>query len=206
MPISKERKAQFAALDLDTLLSEFKAVADTKKATADEEEEIPDTPSKSGGGGDDAKDARRWLTDSGFSGLAEMNEQGKKIGQSDILEVTEGYKTEIISSVNKRVAILNGLLGGGAAGGDDGAAAAASSDSMSRLKSLTESIDDPLTLFGQLGEVDQQRVQQINLVELTSILESSSGKKFKFGKSKKRKKQQNVKPYEMQLIQTYLNL
>lgn len=54
-PISKERKAQFAALDLETLLSEFKSVAATKEAEEGEGgEDVVESPVKSSGGDDGA--------------------------------------------------------------------------------------------------------------------------------------------------------
>ena len=54
-PISKERKAQFAALDLETLLSEFKSVAATKESDDGEAgDDVAESPVKGGGGDDGA--------------------------------------------------------------------------------------------------------------------------------------------------------
>lgn len=66
-PISKERKAQFAALDLETLLSEFKSVAATKESDDGEAgDDVAESPVK-GGGGDDGAAAAGGGVDDGHS-------------------------------------------------------------------------------------------------------------------------------------------
>jgi len=67
-PISKERKAQFAALDLETLLSEFKSVAATKESEEGEAvEDAAESPVKGGSGGDDGAAAAAGGLDDGHS-------------------------------------------------------------------------------------------------------------------------------------------
>ena len=134
-PISKERKAQFAALDLETLLSEFKSVAATKESEEGEAAEDVESPTKSSGCNDEPAAA------------AGGTEDGDSIPDLEV----------------------------------DGAAG--------RLTALTESDAEPPTSFRHLGETDRQQVQHINLVELKHMLESApSGRKFKLGKAKKKKK------------------
>jgi hypothetical protein len=212
--IPQEKRERFEALDLEVLLSEFRAVAVMAQGKADEEEgeerEIDTSP---------GADEIEWLREAGFPSLADTHLGGTKIEEAEVFGLIEVLSPEMAVTVRKRVSFLNGLLLGGAGGDAGGAAASASRQNTDPLdiptsprsptsaaktpprsppttsprRSVSEhgaqrrtprrstSDDDAPTRFDDLGEGDRAQLQYLNVVHLTTILESK--KIFKISKT-----------------------
>lgn len=192
--ISKERRMKFEALDLDTLLSEFRAVAASKEDGDDDTEvtegdigDGADTPSADA----TTVDALRWLRTSGLGQLADMHEEGRRITETDVEKLTEGYLPDQIQSINRRISLLNRVLRGASANGDEPEMLSPTSknaESSARVTALSEQESgEPKIQFQDLGAEDQRQVQRLALISLTGILESS-GSALKLGKPVKKKK------------------
>jgi len=203
-PITKQMRSTFEALDLETLLSEFRAVAQQKNELAGDEEEeadVTESPSKGEAASSPASGALQWLKSSGLDSLAELHENGQRILDSHVHKLTGHFMPEQIDSVMRRVSSLNRLLKGKDAatsvGADAGSAAGADTSAQfqtqakSRMSTLSVSTSlgdaEPCTVYSDLGEADKAQVAHLNLISLTSLLESA-GLTLTLGKMKKRKK------------------
>eukprot|EP00035_Acanthoeca_spectabilis_P001004 m.76892 g.76892 ORF g.76892 m.76892 type:complete len:624 (-) comp10563_c0_seq1:224-2095(-) len=213
--IPQEKRERFEALDLEVLLSEFKAVA--VMAQGKEEEESDEREAE--GARQPGADEIEWLREAGFPSLAETHLSGTRIGEAEVVGLTEVLSPEMAATVRKRVSFLNGLLGDG--GGDGGGAAAApaapaksepleipggpsrgNSDQLKtpprsppslprrsvsehngarRAPSRTAEVTEVPTRFDDLGDGDKAQLQYLNVVHLTTILESK--KIFKISKT-----------------------
>mmetsp|Transcript_30860 Transcript_30860/g.80744 ORF Transcript_30860/g.80744 Transcript_30860/m.80744 type:complete len:632 (+) Transcript_30860:241-2136(+) len=227
--IAQDKRERFEALDLEVLLSEFRAVAatveddDGEGGGADGEGDVDEEtapPEESAPGADELE----WLRDAGFPILADMHVSGKRIAESDVWGLVEMLSPEMAVTIRKRVSVLNLLLPG-AAGAASAAAAEAqdvpggAADGLGRdgerniemaktppLPMVTpprraaseyggkhsvvrrESIagDAMATRFDDLGLGDRVQVQHLNVVHLTTILESK--RIFKISKKANKRK------------------
>eukprot|EP00039_Didymoeca_costata_P019050 m.336035 g.336035 ORF g.336035 m.336035 type:complete len:585 (+) comp17739_c0_seq1:140-1894(+) len=195
--ISRERREKFEALDLETLLSEFRAVAAHKEENPPngEDEENGEVAQK---GETSTADALRWLRSSGLGALADLHEQGKLISDSHVEELVDGYLPAQIESIQRRVSVLNRILRG--KNSVEGAEAEnellsptiVNKDGGARMSVLSrQDEEDPPILFEYLGDTDQQQVQKLVLISLTSMLESS-GLTIKLGKPPRKKKRKKT--------------
>lgn len=214
--IPQEKRERFEALDLEVLLSEFKAVAVMAQGKEEEESDEREAEGAQQPGADEIE----WLREAGFPSLAETHLSGARIGEAEVVGLTEVLSPEMAATVRKRVSFLNGLLGDG--GGDGGGAAAApaapaksepleipggpsrgNSDQAKtpprsppssiprrsvsehngarRAPSRTAEVTEVPTRFDDLGDGDKAQLQYLNVVHLTTILESK--KIFKISKT-----------------------
>jgi hypothetical protein len=103
--------------------------------------------------------------------------------------------------------------GGGGGGGAEEEDAAATLDeddlrarvdtgTAGRLTELTISDKEPATQFDQLGLADREKVQHLNRISLTAMLDSVVKGSFKFGKpyKRKKKKKKDVTVFKTDLI------
>jgi len=107
--ISSERREKFESLDLDILLSEFRAVAAHKEGAIEEDEPVQPSPSKNGEDKDGADAELQWLRAAGLNQLADKHERGETIANEDV-EISctrEGLVRAEKEAVLRRVYMLN---------------------------------------------------------------------------------------------------
>eukprot|EP00048_Salpingoeca_helianthica_P016801 m.234304 g.234304 ORF g.234304 m.234304 type:complete len:626 (-) comp19545_c0_seq1:19-1896(-) len=197
--ISSQQRELFQNLELDVLLSEFQTVAATKEQVGNDDDEPAEKEAPTAEGAAESA----WLEEAGFEVIADKFAQGSLITDADLRAETVGFTPAQIHAVKQRVDTLNDTLrrtkkgaskvdvrdlfsepARSVSSGSPPAAPALDVDVTSRLTVLTDNADEPQTLFFDLSEEDQQQVQCLNLIQVTSILERAAS----VGKAKRPKK------------------
>eukprot|EP00911_Craspedida_sp_UC1_P000071 UC1_evm1s60 len=153
------------------------------------------------GEGADGEEERQWLGDVGLQHLADKVSKGDAITSQDIAEGTAGFTPLQVAAVADRASFLNATIakrkkGGKGARGDAREAfmeptpsspmTPMAEETMAALETLTEDIEEPPTNFFSLSPADQQQVQYLALIQVTSLLEAR-GLKLRAGGGKRGK-------------------
>lgn len=178
--ITQTKRERFESLDLEVLLTEFRAVADTKEAL--EEEEPAEAPAPEGA------EEEKWMNSVGMTNLTKKIHNGKAITSEDIVAETAGFTPTQVTAIMQRAEVLNATLSKGkkAKKGDardlfaapeaspapaaEGAAPVTSASDL-RISELQITDAEPATPFFDLSEEDQKQVQCLNLIQLTTLME-----------------------------------
>jgi hypothetical protein len=201
----KKSRDPVQSIDMDMLLSEFKAVA----AQAEEEPSVVEEDEPVLVGEAEAK----WLEGVGLQSLTEKVRKGKAITPEDVLEQTMGLTATQVQAVKQRVATLNGTIKSKNrkekvdardmfAVAETLASQPAAPDSKRLSRILSDGQFEPFTRFFDLSEVDQKQVQFLNLIQLTSVMEASAkATPFRPAKAKKKKKTKEVTVFGARLTE-----
>ncbi|EGD81928.1 hypothetical protein PTSG_02614 [Salpingoeca rosetta] len=153
--ITETIRERFNALDLEVLLHEFRAVADSQ---GDEEEEAPSEVAA------DPESEAKWLSETGFDSLAQKFESGKHITDADIEAQMAGFSAQQKRAVKARAQLLNetlsmrGIKKPSKPSAKDIFANPPQQEEM-RQRLLSTKVDVP-TMFYDLSEEDQKQTPE----------------------------------------------
>eukprot|EP00043_Microstomoeca_roanoka_P009686 m.92253 g.92253 ORF g.92253 m.92253 type:complete len:561 (+) comp14659_c1_seq2:121-1803(+) len=183
--IPQDIRDRFNALDLEVLLSEFRVVAD---------EQDDDVEDSSGDQDLDPEHEAKWLAETGFESLAQKFEAGKHITDADIEAQMAGFSAQQKRAVKARAHLLNETL---SKRGIRKPSKPSAKDIFTadpdppqadeiRQRLLSQAANVPI-MYYDLSEEDQKQVHQLNLIQLTALLEGVEDFRPLADKKKKRK-------------------